>query len=76
MPLTILCGCTDLAGNPEYRFSHNAAHLFLFKLMLCFTDVEIPDDGSGDPFDFKFVRWMTKNKVSYYLFTFEPRHRI
>ena len=34
-----------------------------------FTDVEIPDDGSGDPFDFKFVRWMTKNKVSYYQYS-------
>ena len=30
-PLAILCGCTarflsDLAGNPEDRFSHNEAH--------------------------------------------------
>ncbi|KAL4219671.1 Kynurenine--oxoglutarate transaminase 3 [Mactra antiquata] len=25
-------------------------------------DVEIPDDGTDDPYDFKFVRWMTKNK--------------
>lgn len=26
-------------------------------------DVKIPDDGTDDPFDFKFVRWMTKEKV-------------
>ena len=26
-------------------------------------DVEIPDDGTDDPYDFKFVRWLTKNKV-------------
>ena len=39
----------------------------IFKVLLCIADVEIPDDGSGDPYDFKFIRWMTKNKVSYYL---------
>ncbi|KAH3799290.1 kynurenine--oxoglutarate transaminase 3-like isoform X2 [Dreissena polymorpha] len=25
-------------------------------------NVDIPDDGTDDPFDFKFIRWMTKNK--------------
>ena len=34
-PITIFCGCTgwfvrDLVGNPEYRFSHNEAHI-VFK---------------------------------------------
>ncbi|XP_053381231.1 kynurenine--oxoglutarate transaminase 3-like isoform X5 [Mercenaria mercenaria] len=25
-------------------------------------DVEIPDDGTDDPYDFKFIRWMCKEK--------------
>ncbi|XP_052789184.1 kynurenine--oxoglutarate transaminase 3-like isoform X2 [Mya arenaria] len=25
-------------------------------------NVEIPDDGTDDPYDFKFIRWLTKNK--------------
>ncbi|KAL5011819.1 hypothetical protein ScPMuIL_010370 [Solemya velum] len=25
-------------------------------------DVKVPDDGSGDPVDFQFVRWMTREK--------------
>jgi hypothetical protein len=28
-----------------------------------FIDVEIPDDGTDDPYDFKFIRWMCKEKV-------------
>ena len=34
------------------------------KIVFHFLDVDIPDDGTNDPFDFKFVRWMTKEKVS------------
>lgn len=29
-----------------------------------FSDVDFPDDGTNDPRDFKFVRWMTKELVS------------
>ena len=32
-------------------------------ILVYFTDVDIPDDGTDDPYDFKFVRWLCKEKV-------------
>lgn len=29
-----------------------------------FSDKDFPDDGTSDPRDFKFVKWMTKELVS------------
>ena len=45
-------------------FAHiNNVFLIIIWLIFLFSDVNIPDDGTDDPFDFKFVRWMTREKV-------------
>ena len=44
-PLAIVCGCTacfvsDLVGNPEDMFSHNAAHILAADLCLCLKHMQ------------------------------------
>ena len=43
--------------------AHIKYGFLIIWLIFWFSDVNIPDDGTDDPFDFKFVRWMTREKV-------------
>ena len=53
---------------------HQSALLFLMaeplhvRLFFLRAGIEIEDDGTNDPADFKFARWLTKEKV---IFTLE-----
>ena len=63
----MFCGCTarfisDLVGNPEDRFSHNEAHIFLLHCLQLGKKIKTPADQEIADYQ-ELMNWLTTEAV-------------